>query len=96
MTLSCQGKEKDSEGCCFALDETSDAIQNRTKLPLVKSLKDTCRIYTKTENEPHHSFSVGASVVSMQALQHDHGSQIVIRLGGHASRNVSYNLSFYM
>lgn len=69
MTLSCQGKAKDSEGHCFALDETSDAIQNRTKIPVVKRLKDTRCIYTKTENDPHHSFSVVTSVMSMQVLK---------------------------
>lgn len=40
------------------------------------SLKDMCRIYTKTENEPHHSLSGAASIVSVQALQYDHRSQI--------------------
>lgn len=54
MTLSRQVKAKDSEGCCFALDETSDVTQNRTKLTAMKRLQDTCCIYTKTENEPLH------------------------------------------
>lgn len=48
MTLSCRGKAKDSEECCFALHETSDVLQNRTNLPIVKRLEDMCCIYMKT------------------------------------------------
>lgn len=78
MTLSCQVKAKDSEGCCFALDEISDVIQNRTKLPVMKRLQDTCCIYMETENEPLHSFSVlVTSVMSTQFLKHDHEGQIL-------------------
>lgn len=77
MTLSCQVIAKDSEGCCFALDEISDVVQNRTKLPVMKRLQDMCCIYTETENEPLHSFPVVTSVMSIQFLKHDHEGQIL-------------------
>ena len=77
MTLSRQVKAKDSEGCCFALDETSDVTQNRTKLTAMKRLQDTCCIYTKTEKKSLHFFFlfVVDSVMSIQFLKRDHAGQ---------------------
>lgn len=65
MGTAWQVKAKDSEWCCFALDETLDVMQNKTKLTVMKRLQDTCCILQKTENEPLLSFSVAASVMSL-------------------------------
>lgn len=106
MTLSRQVKAKDSEGCCFALDETSDVTQNRTKLTAMKRLQDTCCIYTKTENELLHFFFflfVVASVMLIQFLKRDHAGQILykttlpwLHLWPETSHTVSvFNLSWH-
>lgn len=44
----------------------------------MKRLQDTCCIYTKTENEPLHSFSLVTSVMSIQFLRHDQDGQILL------------------
>ena len=87
MTLSRQVKAKDSEGCCFALDETSDVTQNRTKLTAMKRLQDTCCIYTKTEKKSLHFFFFLWLILSCQYNFWSVTMQV---------KNLSYDLSFYI
>lgn len=52
------------------------------KLTVTKHLQDACCIYTKTENEPRHSFSVVTSVSSAQFLKCDSEGWILSRCRG--------------